>query len=1247
MSEKTQLTRITVPAITDARYIEGMDDAFDKINDNFKKIASLPFLQGVQGDSYQLEEYKIWNDDWSITEDGKVLLDSIFGKDVTVGGSYFDNIRNYIGEFLDDVSPLDFFVTEDGNTIINNSLYFYVIKDDTGNVIEKQLGQYYYFVDGRLKNIGNVYNGDVTGVSLDVFNDYTGFYQYKYNPKSYNQTYLKVEILPSIYYDQDKNDICWKFNGNETGISAIGVKGADGKDADLLIVRVSAKENDCTGLVNAIINPIGGNTAKEDDQWIKDSSYFKVGKALICIQNESGDPQDFAYGQVIQAGSAFNAYWEPNYNFSKLIGNNRITNYFYNMGDDDTQTSPFYLAIPSSYNRGASGTTVDKQKAHVLRGSSQGDDSLNLFHSNSAFDSEGNQVKGANTTGSSIKEFNIENYNVNIKENLKVQSNAIINGSLDVDGNVKISSTTDSLGTDSGALVVKGGIGITKNVNVGGKIVGDNGIKIKNGNESGIEFYSGTGATTDTNYLKVDSTSVTVGGGLGRLNVKDRVVVNSIGTYAVSNGGLKSGTVYYGIKDLIDGKEGNIHCGGTSDMNGTNTAYRTVYNRSALQAYHQKLEGGTQSYAGSTFYINPNGGPVLIGRDVTGKSSNLTVNGYGTITGSLRVGGTALFSNPVTISSTLAVNGTANFSKPVTMKSTLGVTGSATFSDTASFGKAVTMYSTLGVTGAATMNSNLTVAGQSTLTGKVSIKAGVGSTNTTTGSLVVTGGVGISEKLHVGSSTTIDGVTTIENSQKSSDTGSGALVVTGGVGIGGAANIGGKITGEKGIKITNGNANGIEFYSGAGSTKDTNYLKVDSNGVFVSGDAGKLVLNGTRRQLLIGSLASNNTFNAGIDINNTNDNTSTILFKGANTDNTAFANQMCITTNATRGTNSTNTYTVGRFYMDNNFDKQYIQIFTGYDSSNPIYGNSKAGIQILHDKNDGTVDRVDIKPKLSVAGPITGSSGITITGEGRITGFAAGNYLSYLGGTGGPGLYITGGSGSLPTAVGGTGGVGGTGAIITGGTSGLRGSNNGGVGILAIGGKGNSSYGPAIRTRGNIQIGDTSGNNLTTLSSTSDCLSISRDIKAAGNLTVKKLISNEISSFTYVKTHYGVSCWAGNDNWNSNSIEVIFECDSNSNENRTLWLSNSSGSCIKSRVWYTVIVKLKNVGTKDKTQKVNVGIKYGGSDEKTYNISSHTVSPFKTDDNYSWSMFTCMLMSFNTLLVIPITTNAINVHKSD
>jgi hypothetical protein len=128
--KQSQLARIVVPAITDAAYSTSLADAFDKINDNFKKIASLPFLQGVQGDSYQLEEYPIWEKDttenWILTEDGKILLDSIFGIDTTRDGNSFNDIRACIGQLMPEengVSPIDFF--KSGNDIINNS----IIKD--------------------------------------------------------------------------------------------------------------------------------------------------------------------------------------------------------------------------------------------------------------------------------------------------------------------------------------------------------------------------------------------------------------------------------------------------------------------------------------------------------------------------------------------------------------------------------------------------------------------------------------------------------------------------------------------------------------------------------------------------------------------------------------------------------------------------------------------------------------------------------------------------------------------------------------------------------------------------------------------------------------------------------------------------------------------------------------------------------------------------------------------------------------
>ena len=900
MSEKTQLTRITIPAITDARYIEGMADAFDKINDNFKKIASLPFLQGVQGDSYQLEEYKIWNDDLSITEDGKVLLDSIFGKDVTVKGNYFTDIRLYIDELLDDVSPLDFFVAEDGNTIINNALYFYVIKDDTGNVIEKQLGQYYYFVDGRLKNIGNVYNGDIQGVSLDGFNDYTGFYQYKYNPKSYNQTYLKVEILPSIYYDQDKNDICWKFNGNETGISAIGVKGADGKDADLLIVKVTANENDCVGIVNAIINPIGANTAAEEDQWIEDTSYFKEGKALICIQR-SGVAQDFAYGHVIKFDSEFNAYWEPNYVFSKLIGNNRITNYFYNMGADDTATSPFFLAIPSVYNRTSSGKDEDKKKAHIIKGyESETDDTLNIFYSEGAFDTDGNQEQYA-SEASKVKSLHIKNYNVSLDNNfgvdgtsifndnvqlngdlnvngdLEVTNKSTLNGDLEVGGTVLINNGSSSNNINEGALVVKGGVGLSGKLNVGEDVVIENKLTVK-GN---------SGATNERNADVVMHGGVGIGkdvivGSSGKMKIKNRGVVynydntikpndaalnvngdiysknniiakcRSEGLYSVLTGANDSNIARgsSGLKSLVEAnREGTIFSGGgTQATIGSSGLNRTVYNRAALQSYHTKLKGSSKLYEPLEYHINPCGGQVLVnkyaGHGGTG-SKTLSASNALVVDGGLY----ARTKKPTSVVDKGDADGLSNV---LIGHNDPGNSQFEDFPKDLDKGGYPLVIKSLQKDGT-TVSNGAMVFGM----GDIYSLSGNNTTGYTAGTLCLNhrtryrGDVQIGRNLNVGdndlggnltvySTDDSNGRLIVKGTTGSTNTSTGALVVTGGVGIGGAVNIGGKITGSSGIKIIGRDTYGIDMYSGVGAATDNNILKVNGSAVYVSGTKGLL-----------------------------------------------------------------------------------------------------------------------------------------------------------------------------------------------------------------------------------------------------------------------------------------------------------------------------------------------------------------------------------------------------------------------
>ena len=528
--KQSQLARIVVPAITDAEYSKSLADAFDKINDNFKKIASLPFLQGVQGDSYQLEEYPIWEKDktenWILTEDGKVLLDSIFGIDTTEEGNSFDDVRTCIGEELSGVSPIDFF--KNGNDIVNNSLYFYVIKDDTDNIIEKQLGQYYYFVDGRLKEIGNIYNSENSGSVLSVFNDYTGFYQYKYDPENTNGQYIKVEILPTIYYDQNKNDICWKFNGNETGISAIGIKGADGKDADLSIVKVDLNNESgayssspTSGKVVGILNTSANNG--ETTQWITDVTYFKTGKALIYmsgnipIENPEENPinplsgetettettiNDFTYGEIVKQNDEYIAYWEPNCVFSKMLTNNAFAKYFYNMGTVSyTNNAPYFLAIPSIQNRDSS-TEEAKQHAHIIKGYDGNKDnnieSLNIFHSDNAFDEVGNQQINA-TESSGNKILNIKNYNVNISKALTVNGKILGRSGLQISGASELGSSL----TVGGTLGVTGNATFDSDLTVGGTL-GVSGAAILN-----------NGLIVTDGDLNVSSGSLTVGGTLG------------------------------------------------------------------------------------------------------------------------------------------------------------------------------------------------------------------------------------------------------------------------------------------------------------------------------------------------------------------------------------------------------------------------------------------------------------------------------------------------------------------------------------------------------------------------------------------------------------------------------------------------------------------------------------------------------------------------------------------------------------
>ena len=149
---------------------------------------------------------------------------------------------------------------------------------------------------------------------------------------------------------------------------------------------------------------------------------------------------------------------------------------------------------------------------------------------------------------------------VNFDKEVKVNDKTTVNGIVKINNTVEITNTTDSTDKDTGSLITEGGVGIEKNLNVGG----------------------GLHVTGPSTFVGVVTTSndLFVGGGVSVVGVvtiaSDIVLAGSIqspagGGSIVSSGGT-FGNVQIGVTNdnTIDTSTGNLiidSTGGTIDIN--------------------------------------------------------------------------------------------------------------------------------------------------------------------------------------------------------------------------------------------------------------------------------------------------------------------------------------------------------------------------------------------------------------------------------------------------------------------------------------------------------------------------------------------------------------------------------------------------------------------------------------------------------------------------------------------------------
>jgi hypothetical protein len=388
-----------------------------------------------------------------------------------------------------------------------------------------------------------------------------------------------------------------------------------------------------------------------------------------------------------------------------------------------------------------------------------------------------------------------------------------VKNGLAVTNTATIESTLQSTSTNTGALTVTGGVGIGKNLNVGGDINSEGIIAT-----GLVDFTSTTSATsTNTGALNVVG-GVGIGGALYvgdtlRVLSTSNAISPTTGALVI-DGGLGIAKDFWVGGTLFASVTGNVttatHLAGGTDGQ---LLYQTSPGRTGFAG--PGTSGQILVSAGTSAPVYTNTSSIYVGYSVTGTNINAGVAGSipfqsaPGVTTFVGIGGTndILTSNgtsPVYSSTGSIIVGSATTATNANNIASLARTTSAahylTFVDSnnsavgyeALYTTSTVIYNPatrrLTVGGTVAPNATLDVQGSMFVSGATTVTNVTNASNTATGAFQVRGGAAVGLNLVVGSTATI-----LSQAYSSSTVAGNALYVAGGVGIGKGLYVGGPV----------------------------------------------------------------------------------------------------------------------------------------------------------------------------------------------------------------------------------------------------------------------------------------------------------------------------------------------------------------------------------------------------------------------------------------------------------------------
>jgi len=93
----------------------------------------------------------------------------------------------------------------------------------------------YVFIDGRIEDLNRYIKNHAN--ANDIYKNFYDFSTVVYGTAEYNGeddvenwkwTLWRNDLVPKLYFDDNVNEFCWQVNGQQTGVTAQGIKGGDG-----------------------------------------------------------------------------------------------------------------------------------------------------------------------------------------------------------------------------------------------------------------------------------------------------------------------------------------------------------------------------------------------------------------------------------------------------------------------------------------------------------------------------------------------------------------------------------------------------------------------------------------------------------------------------------------------------------------------------------------------------------------------------------------------------------------------------------------------------------------------------------------------------------------------------------------------------------------------------------------------------------------------------------------------------------